>query len=284
MKLFIPPNHIDLAKGVEIAAKQWFPEQMAEATLSPEESRKIVAFHDARLAVGRYEESVGQAVRPPEPTVEQLSLITLDKEIEIKLLNSRLSRRPKVLKFAWDQLIGHLFTEQLVVRIISERGTISDVPGFYWGSIEGQRSYNSSPMVASRPWRLVFHDGWGHSQSGTPFINPDHLKNVLAGQPASPTVAPTSEIEPVAPPPYRKAVGEAPRKYDSEALLVEASRLLYVDGLVPATQAELRKAALEAYCATIDADGRDSAELPSDEWAKPIIRKLWNRLKLGERN
>jgi hypothetical protein len=66
--------------------------------------------------------------------------------------------------------------------------------------------------------------------------------------------------------------GGARREFHPEDLVIEAARLLYVDGLVAKTQAELRKASLDAYSSTLP----EGAKQPSDDWAKPIIRKLWS--------
>jgi hypothetical protein len=75
----------------------------------------------------------------------------------------------------------------------------------------------------------------------------------------------------------RAGIGGRTKKHDSEKLLIEAAKLLY-DGLAPKSQSELRCCALEEYSAHLSED----QDQPSDEWAKPIIRRLWNRLELGE--
>jgi hypothetical protein len=74
----------------------------------------------------------------------------------------------------------------------------------------------------------------------------------------------------------RPSIGGAPKKFDATAFLIEAFKLLY-QGVSPRTQAELRRCALDAYSAKFP----DPADAPSEEWAKPLIRQLWNELELG---
>jgi hypothetical protein len=71
-------------------------------------------------------------------------------------------------------------------------------------------------------------------------------------------------------------VGGAPPKYDGEAFLIEAFRLLYEGKPSPSTPAELRKRALDAYGEAGHAGG-----VPSEDWARTKIKKLWQRLGLG---
>jgi hypothetical protein len=54
-----------------------------------------------------------------------------------------------------------------------------------------------------------------------------------------------------------------------------AAKLVH-EGFTPKNRAELRRVALEAYSNTLE----EGAEPPSDDWAKPKIRKLWTALGL----
>jgi hypothetical protein len=70
--------------------------------------------------------------------------------------------------------------------------------------------------------------------------------------------------------------GGAPARYDSEAFLIEAFRILYDSTPAPKTEADLRRRALDAYTEAGHPGGT-----PSDDWARPKIRSLWKRLSLG---
>ncbi|MBB3020843.1 hypothetical protein FHR70_003931 [Microvirga lupini] len=70
--------------------------------------------------------------------------------------------------------------------------------------------------------------------------------------------------------------GGAPTKYDAEAFLMEAFRILYESNPAPKTEADLRRRALDAYVEANCAGGA-----PSEDWARPKIRKLWKRLRAG---
>jgi hypothetical protein len=68
--------------------------------------------------------------------------------------------------------------------------------------------------------------------------------------------------------------GGAPPKYDIEAFLTEAFRILYESNPGPKTPAELRRRTLDAYAEKGHAGG-----VPSEDWARPKISKLWKRLR-----
>jgi hypothetical protein len=68
--------------------------------------------------------------------------------------------------------------------------------------------------------------------------------------------------------------GGAPPKYDSEAFLTEAFRILYESNPAPRSPADLRRRALDAY---VEAGHPGGA--PSEDWARPKILKLWKRLR-----
>jgi hypothetical protein len=70
--------------------------------------------------------------------------------------------------------------------------------------------------------------------------------------------------------------GGAPRKYDAEAFLTEAFRILYEGNPAPKTQADLRKRALNAYAEAGHTEGT-----PSEDWARKKIKRLWTALGLG---
>jgi hypothetical protein len=72
--------------------------------------------------------------------------------------------------------------------------------------------------------------------------------------------------------------GGAPRKYDSDAFLIEAFRIIYDPAIpMPKTPAELRNRVCDAY-----------AELghgtPSEDWAREKINRLWDALGIARRS
>lgn len=146
---------------------------------------------------------------------------------------------------------------------------------------------DSGKIIQLKPeaWIAVGADSTGRDgrlsvsyldEYGFGLVRTQELDNVLAGRRARPDAPETNLAQATG---ARSAVnkGGAPPKFDGEALLIEAFKLLYEDGLRPETQTDLRKLALEKY-----AQGRPEQEIPSDEWAKPKIRALWNELKLGK--
>jgi hypothetical protein len=70
--------------------------------------------------------------------------------------------------------------------------------------------------------------------------------------------------------------GGAPPKYDSEAFLMEAFRIVYEGKPTPKTEADLRRRALDAYVEAGLPGGT-----PSEDWAREKIQKLWRRVRLG---
>ena len=70
--------------------------------------------------------------------------------------------------------------------------------------------------------------------------------------------------------------GGAPARYDSEAFLIEAFRELYEGRSSPKRPAELRERALDAYAKNGHPGG-----VPSEDWARGKIKKLWTSLGLG---
>jgi hypothetical protein len=73
--------------------------------------------------------------------------------------------------------------------------------------------------------------------------------------------------------------GGRPEKYNTEGFLIEAFRIIY-EGGQPETQADLRRQAIKAYDANRGIRGKKH---PSDEWAKPKIRRVWYGLGLGKK-
>jgi hypothetical protein len=71
--------------------------------------------------------------------------------------------------------------------------------------------------------------------------------------------------------------GGAPRRFDTEAFLIEAFRVVY-ETPPPKTEAELRRRALDAYAEAGHAGGT-----PSDDWARDKIIRFWRKLNLGIR-
>lgn len=67
-----------------------------------------------------------------------------------------------------------------------------------------------------------------------------------------------------------------PARYKWDDVLIEAARLVYIEGYRPQTQAELIRKLQDWYLETF------TKEAPSDESFKPKIRKFWDALNLGD--
>jgi hypothetical protein len=158
--------------------------------------------------------------------------------------------------------------------ITDDIGDMHDVPSRFWGSKKGHTSYDPDLRES---WVVSFPNDDENWRSGRPFLDLGHLEKELAVESSSISNIPSPASESGGN--AKRRSGGAPRKYDREAFLIEAFKLIY-DGLVPATQAELRKAAIEAYYANIQIEDSGNAESLTDEWAKPLIRRFWNRLEL----
>jgi hypothetical protein len=127
---------------------------------------------------------------------------------------------------------------------------------------------------------MRFVSEFGHYIVGLAAVRRDDLDKALSrdggGVSIVNGISDEARREPPAP---ARASGGRTRLYSREDFLIEAMRLLYIEGLQPKSRAELREAALQAYIDTLPKD----SDHPSDEWAKPLIRSLWNRLELGEK-
>jgi hypothetical protein len=66
-----------------------------------------------------------------------------------------------------------------------------------------------------------------------------------------------------------------PPRYDADAFLIEAFRIVFENRLKPRTQAELMRLAIAAYAEKKLPGGR-----PKEDWAKKKVRKLCRELEI----
>lgn len=265
MKPFIPPNATHLCEAIKLAAREWFADEIKEATLTPDENKAIISFSHAKSNLG-----VSEA--------ERARLLSDDNRRYIDGLNEKTKQRNDLFKRAWDCMLSLLYSGELTATVIEESGGTSDVPAHFWGSREGQNyfaQYNPTSELSKARYHLSFDNGWGHRRRGTPFIVSTGLEAVLKG-PAMPKateiISSQESVSPVDAVPIGRNKRGASKKFDDLELVIQAARLIY-EGFQPRNQAHLREEALVAY-------QKKTLLEPSEEWAKPIIRKLWNGLEL----
>ena len=180
-------------------------------------------------------------------------------------------------RIAWSRLLHALFSSPLPVFHVQKDGSLSSLP----------------PLIGGWPARpdrslITFATG-GSPLAGTLIVPTEALNEFISRLVALPGTSSTSTefvaasgSEVAAPANADKPRGGAPPKHDAEAFLIEAFRLLY-EGYVPKNAADLRRRALERYWESkqVSENGPQRLEPPSDEWAKPKIRRLWAILGLG---
>jgi hypothetical protein len=168
------------------------------------------------------------------------------------------STAPGDLDAAWKRLQNNLFAGSLFAYALSDFGELTPVPERVWGGT-GSTNVRVSGLLA---W---FNDE-GTPECGRALVRSDDLQLHLAGEPSKRRPG-TSSITPVP-----RGRGGAPPKYDWEAFMLEAFRVVYVDG-PPKTQAELIKKVSDWYQTEI-------GDPPDAQTAKPRVRKLWVKLGL----
>jgi hypothetical protein len=179
-------------------------------------------------------------------------------------------------RIAWGRLFHALFSSPLPVFYVQTDGSLSSLPPLIGG-------------LPARPDRsLITFATIGSPLAGTLIVPTEALNEFISrlvappGTGTSTEFVAASEPEAAAPANADKPRGGAPPKHDAEAFLIEAFRLLY-EGYVPKSPADLRRRALERYWESkqVSENGPQRLEPPSDEWAKPKIRRLWAILGLG---
>ena len=174
---------------------------------------------------------------------------------ETPSVSTGIELRPSILRIVqqrWAQLRPRLVNQDAPIYLLSERGDVLPL----------------SKSALDEDHRLLYAD------NGALRYVSAQLK--LEGQLLIPTDVFTSAAPaPSASPPREpvKNQGGAPRQYDSDAFIIQACWLLY-DGYQPKNQSDFRRKALEAFAAKTHQE-------PSDDWAKPRIRRIWNEFGLN---
>jgi len=177
-------------------------------------------------------------------------------------------------KLVWGWLLNRIFSIPLPIYHLQEDGSLS------------RTSRMPEPSVAHLTDSVMTFVRGGSTLSGTLIVPTQALDAfitslVVSGQGPRRDIQVDQDSRKSDPPVSvdgEKRRGGAPPKHDAEAFLIEAFRLLY-EGFVPESPAQLRRRALERYWEKKAPSG-SNAEPPSDEWAKPKIRKLWGELGL----
>lgn len=195
----------------------------------------------------------------------------------IQSIEERSRARRHALDQAWHRLRNLLYNASLPGYVFSVRdGSTTPAPASIWGA----SALDLAHISATAHFPLD-----GREVSGRGRVRRDDLLAVLDGkavQSQSSKINHTADARPEAP---ARNLGGAPAKHDSDLFLVGAFRLLNEEGFQPKTQMELNQRALDEYAKNrpLEPDPPDpDQQLPTPEWAKKKIRRLWNMLKLGE--
>jgi hypothetical protein len=159
----------------------------------------------------------------------------------------------------WDVLRELLFAGAIPSYRTSRTGHLSQLPPNYWGEIA---------ELELRETRRLKDGVVEYGILGRIVIPTAQLNELLK-------LVSSSKEDSHMPHPER---GGAPPKYDSEAFLIEAFRIVYESKPTPSTAAELRKRALDAY-----AEAGHMGGAPGEDWARRKIKRLWQQLGLGAR-
>jgi hypothetical protein len=153
----------------------------------------------------------------------------------------------------------HLFVGDLPCYLLPESGgSLFEMKKIgFWGGRAAVRAFKTGDAFEAIPLG---------STNGKAFIKNREIENVLAGLPARPLTGERHKEH--GPPPNP---GGAPRKYDWEAFLIQAFKLIYEGGPIPA-QAKLIELTLDWYEANV------KGPVPDLEQCKPKIRRFYKHL------
>jgi hypothetical protein len=266
----VPTTHVPLGEALIMAACTWYSEEFTAAGLTSDQAAAVLRFWMARNKDRDSQRPINRNLSFPKGIPIVLTKEDRNNAVptpEIRELSEHARPLHHVPGAAWDRLRDLLAAGQLVGEIFSEAdGRPHKVPAHTWNHEDADTAHERGRM------RLAYGMG---SLIGPVAIRKLDLQNAISGGAAAPEAPAGSAPVPTQASETRRNPGGAPARFSREDFLILAAKLLY-EGLNPKTQAELRKAALDAYSSTLPKDD----EPPSDEWAKPIIRKLWNSLEL----
>jgi hypothetical protein len=261
MSNIIPEDEVEALEAALRAAEKWFGDAFRKATLTSEE-QVTLAFHKrAKASVDAQPPTPSglMSLRSLYPSTVPLSEQELAAAIvtpEIEGLKQRVLEHDHILDKAWAKLLNLMREGSLPSSICrdSDNKTEALSPDAW-----------QAPNLKDAHGRVIsgFFVG-GHLVPGRAQIKCADLALVLAGKKVP---------QPIKKP---KNAGGAPPKHDLQAFLIEAFNLIFECG-PPKSRDELNRRARKAYKRQYP----DSLEL-THEWAKPIIRAVWDRLKLGK--
>ena len=245
---------------------------MDETAVSPE---------DARFCADYSVTSLYDRFRLGDVPPDRRTPLTEEAAERANNINLQDRRSHEILKRTWERLSGHLYLSAFPVFVIDDEGTLYEVSATFWGSRQGRRSFTE--IMAHRSCLWVPH-GPDRAVYGTPVARLEQLTGFLAGKPSEGPSARSTTSEgairtiliggspssSISEPPQ---AGGRPSKYDWEAFLLEACRIVLDDG-PPKTQAELIRRTLDWYQENI------KGPAPDPEQCKPKIRQLWMHLRL----
>jgi hypothetical protein len=258
---FVPPDYLSLCEAVRVAADCWYKSEMDEIAFSPEDAR----FYKDHCSFTAFLDRRDKGVSLTDEAAE--------RQHNIK---SKIRTRDEILNRAWERLSGHLYLSAFPVFVIDEEGTRYEISATFWGSRRGRRSFHEIMMY---PAHLRVPQGAGSIVDGTPVVRREQLTGFLAGKPSEGPSARSTRTDliggsPSASASERPKAGGRPPKYNWEAFLLEAFRIVWEDNPAPETQAELIRRTLDWYQKNI------RGPTPDPDQCKPKIRRLWTHFGL----
>ena len=271
----VPTTHVPLGEAVIMAACTWYSEAIAGAGLTSDQAATVFRFWLAHNKVRDGQRPINirltRSVKGLPVVLTNKDRDNADPTPEIEELSAHARPLQQVPSDAWSRLRDLLAAGQLIGEVFSEAdGRPHRVPAHAWNHEDADTAHERGRM------RFAYGASW---IIGPAAIRKLGVENALSGgstlseAPASAAPAPAEANE------ARRNPGGTPPRFSRDDFLIEAFKLIY-EGTIPNTQAELRRAALDVYSSTLP----EGEEPPSDDWAKPLIRKLWNGLELQRRD
>jgi hypothetical protein len=257
----LPRGYLSVPDATALAAKMWNSREFARATLTPDEA---LLLEEHRRSVREQEElaarTLGALLGGQAPGLgSRRSGAATAKSSEIERAIEKEAEHSSLIRKTWETLRDEMYEGRL--------------PGYAFHMQDGK----ITPLPPN-VWRSSSLDDGCFNLAARFFVDHTHfvavgclreteLMAMLEGRPIVASIV--DERNP----------GGRPAKYDSEAFLIEAFCILWEEAQ-PKSQAELRRRTIDAY----DANSAIKAKKhPPDDWAKLKIRRLWNRLQLGNK-
>jgi hypothetical protein len=240
MKIAVPDDEVEAPEATRIAAEKWFPERLLKAPALTAEEQAKLEAYDN----GGLGALLNPSARAPD-----------NVPAEIRALRRQSCDHSLLMDDAWNKL-RNLMADGLLTGFLfltANQMTEAAEP-IYWTSSNVK---HASPHRTGTCSKVI---SGGYVECRVRIKRAD-LGIVLTGGK-------------VPPKPKKKDKGGAPRTHDVQAFLIEAFALIY-EGFQPRSRDDLNKEARKAY-----AERWPDADTLTHDWAKPIIRALWERLDL----